>query len=201
MLARATSFVEPVAAPDRVVADDDDDARRRAAAAGGRRRGSVFAEPVQADASFRPRVISKTEAERDEIRAAVSGNILFSGLDPDQREMLIGAMERCSFVRGATVLGEGDASEQYMVIASGSADVLVGGRCVLSLGPGQAFGELALMYDSPRSATIIATKDLVSWAIDRQTFKQVVVATTMRVRWWCHDSLSYPSWTDLHCVH
>ncbi len=42
------------------------------------------------------------------------------------------------------------------------------------------FGELALLYDSPRAATVIATSDVKTWAIDRVTFKRVMIGTTIR---------------------
>ena len=46
----------------------------------------------------------------------------------------------------------------------------------------QGFGELALMYNAPRAATVRATSDVTVWALDRDTFKQIIVATTIAKR-------------------
>jgi cAMP-dependent protein kinase regulator len=58
----------------------------------------------------------------------------------------------------------------------------VNGRVVVHAVKGAGFGELALLYDAPRAATVTATSPVEAWVIDRMTFRQVVVGTTMRKR-------------------
>lgn len=53
---------------------------------------------------------------------------------------------------------------------------------VATYGPGGSFGELALMYNAPRAASVVATSDAVVWALDRVTFRAIVVAHTSRKR-------------------
>lgn len=54
---------------------------------------------------------------------------------------------------------------------------------VLETGKGKGFGELALMYDAPRAATVVATSEVVrAWAVDRVTFKQVMIGEAIRKR-------------------
>ena len=53
-------------------------------------------------------------------------------------------------------------------------------RKVIETGKGKGFGELALLYDAPRAATVVATSDVRAWAVDRVTFKHVMIGTTMR---------------------
>ena len=60
------------------------------------------------------------------------------------------------------------------VIASGEFDVYVNDRKVAVRGKGTMFGELALMYNSPRAATVVANQDSVVWMIDRFTFRRIV---------------------------
>ena len=49
------------------------------------------------------------------------------------------------------------------------------GRLVLSYAQGSTFGELALMYNTPRAATIVASSDSVLWAMDRYTFRSLIL--------------------------
>jgi cAMP-dependent protein kinase regulator len=157
--------------------------RTRAAKQHGRRAG-VFSEPVELDASFEPRVIPKSDDSRVEIAAAIAHNIVFAGLADDQRQVLIDAMERTEFAPGSVIIRQGDPGDNFYVQASGLCHVLVNGKVVLETKEGDSFGELALLYDSPRAATVQVVGDspVVAWAIDRVTFKQVVVATTIAKR-------------------
>ncbi len=157
-------------------------ARSRARAGG---RGTVvLSEPVSLDEDFDPPVIVKTADEAAEISAAISGNIIFAGLDTDQRSVLIGAMERREFSAGETIVRQGDAGDYFYVQVSGTCQVLVNGAVVLETSAGQSFGELALLYDSPRAATVVVagSDPVVTWAIDRRTFKHAVVATAIAKR-------------------
>ena len=157
-------------------------ARSRARAGG---RGTVvLSEPVSLDEAFDPPVIVKTADEAAEISAAISGNIIFAGLDTDQRSVLIGAMERREFSAGETIIRQGDAGDYFYVQVSGTCQVLVNGAVVLETSAGQSFGELALLYDSPRAATVVVAgaDPVVTWAIDRRTFKHAVVATAIAKR-------------------
>ncbi len=61
-----------------------------------------------------------------------------------------------------------------MVVACACVSVCV--QCSTGMG----FGELALMYDGPRAATVVATSDVTTWSLDRITFKQVMIGTTQR---------------------
>ncbi len=73
-------------------------------------------------------------------------------------------------VAGADIFHEGDAGDRFYVIEQGTADVVQRGRLVASLRDGGSFGEIALLRDIPRQATVVATSDLVLRAIDRRHF-------------------------------
>jgi len=171
--------------------DDDEEeavrervrAARRRGPAGGRR-SVVISEPVLLDEDFEPPVVEKTAEEEEEIAAAVASNLLFNALDEAQTATLVRAMERREFPPGGTIIRQGDQGDFFYVQASGRCRVEVGGECVLVTGPGQSFGELALLYDSPRAASVLVDGDepVRAWAIDRMTFKQVVVASAIAKR-------------------
>lgn len=69
------------------------------------------------------------------------------------------------------------------MIDSGEVDVFVNGEYVLSIKEGGSFGELALIYGTPRAATVVAKTDTVKlWAIDRLTYRAILMGSTMRKR-------------------
>jgi cAMP-dependent protein kinase regulator len=62
-------------------------------------------------------------------------------------------------------------------------DVFVNGQHCLSINEGGSFGELALIYGTPRAATVVAKTDVVKlWAIDRLTYRAILMGSTMRKR-------------------
>jgi cAMP-dependent protein kinase regulator len=81
---------------------------------------------------------------------------------------------------GTQVIAQGDQGDHFYVVESGSLVIKVaqpgGGRSVRygDLGPGDCFGELALMYNTPRAATIEATSDCKLWCLDRITYRSIV---------------------------
>jgi cAMP-dependent protein kinase regulator len=104
-----------------------------------------------------------------------------AGMDEDARKIIVDAMSQKQFTKGGVIIQQGDPGDYFYVISSGTCDILVNGKKVLETGKGKGFGELALLYDAPRAATVIATSDEVhTWAVDRVTFKQVMMGTTMK---------------------
>jgi CRP-like cAMP-binding protein/predicted MFS family arabinose efflux permease len=71
---------------------------------------------------------------------------------------------------GSDVVRQDDPGDRFYIIGAGLADVTVDGRRVAALGPGGSFGEIALLHDMPRSATVTAREDLDLVAIDRADF-------------------------------
>jgi hypothetical protein len=97
--------------------------------------------------------------------------------------------------RGTTVFHEGDAGDRFFIIEEGNATVAFGGTVVNTIGPGECFGEIALLRDVPRTATITALTDLTMRAIDRRHFLPAVTGhadareqAAMVVGRWTHES-------------
>jgi len=104
---------------------------------------------------------------------------MFAPLPLAVTELLSTELRPQDFASGSVIMKEGDPGEEFHVIASGSATVTVQGRPRPSLGPGDCFGEIALLRDIPRTATIIATEDLHTLALRREEFLAAVSGSAM----------------------
>ena len=107
----------------------------------------------------------------------------FSQASAAEREVLVGAFKRAEFEEGTAIIHEGDSlvddGGMFFMIESGEVkctrgegdqDVEVNKR----LGRGDVFGEVALLRDEPRQATVTAVTDTSCWTVDRETFKRVL---------------------------
>lgn len=103
---------------------------------------------------------------------------MFSGIDDADLKIVIDAMDQKKSPQGEVVIKEGDKGDVLYVVESGKLDctkVIDGKETHLKdYQPGDAFGELALLYNAPRAATITATVDCELWVLDRQTFNHIV---------------------------
>ncbi|CAM9665197.1 unnamed protein product, partial [Chrysoparadoxa australica] len=144
-----------------------------------RRRVSVSAEVDNCSAPVQKKVVPKTAAEEQAIRKAVEKNFLFNSLLPDQLKEVVDAMEKKVCKSGDAVIKEGDPGDFFYIIETGCFDVFIDGKndgkALRTLKAGDGFGELALMYNAPRSATITAAESSNLWALDRGTFRNTIM--------------------------
>jgi CRP-like cAMP-binding protein len=152
-----------------------------------KRRIAISAEAGHVDVKSRPISAGNVEmsaATRRLVLHAVEGNVLFEGLDGDHKKKIVDEMYQIRLARGETAIKEGEPGNNLYVIESGTFDILVrdevSGRNtkVAERGPGTIFGELALLYNAPRAASVLATSDAVLWVVDRYTFRSVGLLTT-----------------------
>jgi len=105
---------------------------------------------------------------------------MFSALDDSEFKTVIDAIEEVQGGEGETIIAEGDQGDCMYILESGSLDctkVFKAGDPPTHLKvyhPGEAFGELALLYNVPRAATITANSTYVLWKLDRDTFNHIV---------------------------
>jgi CRP-like cAMP-binding protein len=99
---------------------------------------------------------------------------LFSNLDEKDLDQLSRQMHERRFPEGAEVTTEGATGAGFFVIIEGNADVSIGGEHRATLGPGDHFGEVALIDDGVRSASITAATDLLCYGLTPWEFRPFV---------------------------
>ena len=99
---------------------------------------------------------------------------LFSGLDKKELQGLASSMKERSFDAGHTVAVEGQTGIGFFIIAEGEATISVQGEELRTLGHGDHFGEIALIDDGARTATITAKTPLKCYGITSWEFKPLV---------------------------
>jgi MFS family permease len=99
---------------------------------------------------------------------------IFAPLPAPALERLAGLAKPVSAPAGEVVFSQGDHGDRFYAIESGRAAVSVDGAATRELGPGEFFGEIALLRDVPRTATVQALDDLGLYAIERDDFIAVV---------------------------
>ncbi|MDQ1520267.1 MAG: family transcriptional regulator, cyclic receptor protein [Actinomycetota bacterium] len=95
---------------------------------------------------------------------------MFSKCSEQQLERLASNTSERAVNDGETIVREGEPGDEFFVIADGSAKVARGGQSVASLGPGDYFGELALLDPAPRGATVTASAPSNLLVLSRSTF-------------------------------
>ena len=103
---------------------------------------------------------------------------IFAPLPQAQQEVLARALIETRAGAGETVIREGDAGKRFYVVAGGELEVTVEGESVRTLGPGDHFGEIALLRDVPRTATVTARTDADLFALERDEFLAAVTGHT-----------------------
>lgn len=153
----------------------------------------------------------KTSEQLKRLEESTSNAFLFRNLDEKKKKAVLGAMKEMHFEKGVRVITQGDAGDYFYVVDSGELDCFVKakvdehpaypgappprppsplkpgdhaeyGKKVYNYTRGGSFGELALMYSTPRAATIISTTKVTLWALDRVTFKTILLEISSRTR-------------------
>jgi CRP/FNR family transcriptional regulator len=99
---------------------------------------------------------------------------LFAGLDEKELQEIAASMRERRFSEGDTVTQEGAGGVGFFVVEEGRADVSVGGEIKGSVGPGDYFGEIALINESPRTATLTAASDMLCYGMTPWDFRPLV---------------------------
>ncbi len=135
--------------------------------------------PVLAVASWRRlRAMDRSIGVRDHDIDLLHGVTMLSPLPLPAIEQLARGLEQVDVAAGEIVVQQGDVGDRYFVIESGAVEVIGDGRVVATLGPGEGFGEIALLRRVRRTATVRATSELRLRALRPTRFLPVVLGYT-----------------------
>ena len=128
-----------------------------------------------------PYVVSKSQEVKDKIKQRLQMAFMFKALGTEELNIVVDAMDEKRFTAGQTVITEGEAGSVLYVVEEGQLDCskLLDPSAseptfLKTYQPGDSFGELALLYNAPRAATIVAKTDAHLWQLDRNTFNHIV---------------------------
>ncbi|XP_022222556.1 cGMP-dependent protein kinase, isozyme 1 isoform X2 [Drosophila obscura] len=137
--------------------------------------------PIQGDIEIQ--AITKDKATHNLIHMAIERNDFLNNLmDKERKEMVINAMAPASYKKNSYIIHEHEEGSEIYVSAEGHYDVIRAGQLVGNFGPGTVFGELAILYNAPRQATIKAATDARVWKIARETFRAIMQISGSRDR-------------------
>ena len=130
---------------------------------------------------YEPPVYPKKPEDAAAIKNRMKNNFMFSALNPKDSKAILDAIVQVKKAPGEVVIKEGDDGDNFYLVESGEL------TCTKFLNPddkeetflktyvpGESFGELALLYNAPRAATIIAKTDAELWSLERGTFNSII---------------------------
>jgi len=134
--------------------------------------------------NFEPPVFEKTSEQADRIRGMLKKSFIFETIDEKNLEILVKAMHKVELKDGEKIITEGENGDFLFVVDEGkldchkdkSTDVLK--TCV----SGDIFGELALLYNCPRAASVTAKAMCLLWKLDRETFGHITSQASEKYR-------------------
>ena len=125
------------------------------------------------------KVFAKPEASKDFLRKSLGDNYLFEELSREDMNRIVDCMRPTFSKSGEFVIKEGELGDLFYCLEAGTADASVEGvGVVTSYESGGCFGELALIYNSPRAASVRATSDCKLWALDLKTFRSILATNS-----------------------
>jgi MFS family permease len=116
------------------------------------------------------RRMDRTAFVRAEELRLLQGIPMFAPLAAPVLEGFAASVARERFASGSAIIRQGDAGDRYFIIVRGSVSVEIDGRVVGTEGPGEGFGEIALLRDMPRTATVRALDDVEALTLGREPF-------------------------------
>ena len=139
--------------------------------------------------NFVPKIIPKNEDQMNRIKGKIISSFIFSSLEKKDLEVVINAMEEKRFKLNENVITQGDDGDCLYIVETGLLKCFKtfnpenSPKFLKNYEPGESFGELALLYNCPRAATIVCSSDeCILWSLDRETFNNIVKDAAQKKR-------------------
>lgn len=138
--------------------------------------------------TFVPKFSPKRDDQIERIKNIIITSFLFRNLEENDVNIIIYAMEEKTYHPGEYVIKQNDSGDCLFIVEEGELD------CFKTFSknpepvflkkyfPGDSFGELALLYNTPRAASIISTTDTILWTLDRETFNHIIKDSARKKR-------------------
>jgi len=143
-------------------------------------------DPAQLSARLKaPPTIEEGKPEEavERIVGCVEQMPLFVELSDEYKQLMIDAMEEVTVAAGEKVITQGELGDFWYVVERGALEVWkeAGGeeRHVKSYAEGDSFGELALMFNQRRAASVVATEECILWAVNQEVFQAVMMTAAL----------------------
>jgi predicted MFS family arabinose efflux permease len=134
---------------------------------------ALFITIIVMPAMVRLRQLDKTLGEPEGL-AVLRRVPLFSPLEPKSLELVAQQLGRREVPAGDVIIAEGESGDRFYVLESGRVTATFAGEVLSTAGPGDPFGEIALLRDVPRTATVTADEDCVLLYLERDDFLSAV---------------------------
>lgn len=122
------------------------------------------------------------------IRDALMENDFLKNMVSSQVREIVDCMYSEVFPRDSLVIREGDPGNHFYVSAEGELEVLKNNKVLGRMGPGKAFGELAILYNCKRTASVKAVTDAEVWMLDRKVFQAIMMISGLQRQ---EDNISF----------
>ncbi|XP_073711813.1 cGMP-dependent protein kinase 2 [Misgurnus anguillicaudatus] len=146
-------------------------------------RAAVMApEPVPEELDIPDRRVHKSDSETAQIIKAIGRSDFLSRLDEEQINMMVEMMTSLNFCPGDDIITEGTEGDSLYIVAEGELRVMQAGRDLRTLTSGDVFGELAILYNCKRTASVKAVTIVKLWCIERQTYRSIMTNKSKKKR-------------------
>jgi cAMP-dependent protein kinase regulator len=145
-----------------------------------KRRQQIFGEGLEPEPTTITRmdIVMKSDATKLTLLTVLRKHFLFSQLRDADLEDVVDVMQLYCAQEGELIIRQGDHGETFYILEEGTVELIKDGDSWGNIEAASSFGDLALMYNCPRAATIIAKTYCTLWTLDRVFFRQATVTSS-----------------------